>query len=294
MLIRYADDLIALCHTRDEAFVVKARLARWLEPRGLVFNEDKTRIVTLEEGFDFLGFNIRRYHGKLLIRPSKAALKRVRERLRTEMRSLRGTNAETVLKRLNPIIRGWSTYYRTVVSSEMFTALDKYVWKLTYKWATYSHSDESARWVTARYFGMFNKSRRDRWVFGDRRSGAYLLKFAWTRIVRHQMVKGGASPDDPALAEYWAKRRARTPPPSIGRTDLRTYRTQEGRCALCGDWLLPAENPPQTPREWEQWLATDRKTIVKIIVRKDGTTDETEPRLIHAHCHKGPKTRRWQ
>ena len=70
---------------RHEAFEVKARLAEWLAPRGLVFNEDKTRIVTLEEGFDFLGFNVRRYHGKLLIKPSKAAIRRVRERLRTEM-----------------------------------------------------------------------------------------------------------------------------------------------------------------------------------------------------------------
>ncbi len=210
------------------------------------------------------------------------------------MRSLRGTNAAAVLERLNPIIRGWSAYYRGAASSETFTALDHYMWKLTYKWGIYSHSDKSRRWVVDRYFGVFNKSRRDRWVFGDRKSGAYLLKFAWTRIVRHQMVKSGASPDDPALAEYWAERRAKTPPPSIGKTGLRTYRTQEGRCPLCEDWLLPAENPPQTPREWEQWLATDRKTIIKITVRKDGTPDETEPRLIHAHCHNGPNTRRWQ
>ena len=55
LVIRYADDLIALCHTRDEALQVKARLAEWLAPRGLTFNEDKTRIVTLSEGFDFLG-----------------------------------------------------------------------------------------------------------------------------------------------------------------------------------------------------------------------------------------------
>ena len=77
VLVRYADDLIALCHTRDEALKVKAALAAWLTPRGLAFNEDKTRIVTLEEGFDFLGFNVRHYHGKLLIKPSKAAIRRV-------------------------------------------------------------------------------------------------------------------------------------------------------------------------------------------------------------------------
>ncbi len=292
VVIRYADDLIALCHTRDEALEVKARLARWLEPRGLVINEGKTRVVTLEDGFDFLGFNVRRYHGKLLIRPSQAAVRRVRERLGTEMRSLRGTNAPAVLKRLNPIIRGWSAYYRGVVSSKVFNALDNYVWKLTYKWATRSHSNKSGRWVRARYYGTFNKARHDRWVFGDRESGAYMLKFAWTRIVRHQMVKGGASPDDPALAEYWAERRAKTPPPIIGKTGLRLYRQQDGHCPFCGDWLLPADNPPQHPREWEQWLAANRKTITMVAMRTDGTPDKVQTRLIHAHCHHRHNTRR--
>ncbi len=78
------------CHTRQEALEVKARLAVWLTPRGLTFNEDKTHVVSLDEGYDFLGFNVRRYRGKLLIKPSKAAVRRVRERLRTELRSLRG------------------------------------------------------------------------------------------------------------------------------------------------------------------------------------------------------------
>ena len=81
LLVRYADDLVALCHSQEQAEQVKARLAEWLAPRGLVFNEDKTQIVHLDEGFDFLGFNVRRYHGKLLIKPSKAAVKRLRERL---------------------------------------------------------------------------------------------------------------------------------------------------------------------------------------------------------------------
>ena len=149
VLIRYADDLLALCHTRDEALQVKARLASWLIPRGLCFNEDKTRVVCLDDGFDFLGFNVRRQSGKLLIKPSKAAIRRVRRRLRTELRALRGTNARATLTRLNPIIRGWAAYYRGVVSSEVFNALDDYLWKLTYKWAVYSHSNKPKRWVIA-------------------------------------------------------------------------------------------------------------------------------------------------
>ncbi len=284
VLIRYADDLVALCHSRDEALEVKARLARWLAPRGLVLNEDKTRVVTLDEGFDFLGFNVRRYHGKLLIRPSNAAQRRIRERLRSEIWSLRGANAGAVIRRLNPIVRGWAAYYRTVVSSQGYSTLDSYMWKLTHKWAVFSHSNKSKHWVIARYFGQFNKSRHDQWVFGDRDSGAYLRKFAWTRIVRHQVVKGTASPDDPALADYWAKRRHKAPPPPIGATNLRLLEAQTGRCPLCGSTLLDVDDLPQSPREWEQWLAATQKAILRVAIAGHGTSDAAEPRLIHAHC----------
>jgi RNA-directed DNA polymerase len=236
--------------------------------------------------FDFLGFNVRRYGVKLLIKPSKAAVRRIRERLRTELRSLRGTNAPTVIKKLNPIIRGWAAYYRTQVSSEVFGALDGYLWQLTFKWARFSHANKPTRWVVARYYARFNKSRRDRWVFGDRKSGAYMHKFAWTSIVRHQMVKGASSPDDPALADYWAKRRRKTPLP-IDKTSRWLLKAQDGQCPICRNALLFADDRPQTPREWEQWLATTRKTITKVVIREDGSPAENEPRLIHARCRNG-------
>jgi RNA-directed DNA polymerase len=281
VLIRYADDLVALCHTRQEALEVKARLAVWLAPRGLAFNEDKTRVVTLDEGFDFLGFNVRRYNGKPMIKPSKAAIRRIRERLRTELRSLRGSNATTVIKRLNPVIRGWAAYYRTQVSSEVFGALDQYLWELTYKWATFSHANKPTSWVVARYFAKFNKARQDRWVFGDRRGGAFMHKFSWTNIVRHQAVEQGASPDDPALAEYWARRRRKSALP-VNRTAQRLNRAQDGRCAICKVMLVPVEDRPQTPHEWEHWLATTRKTLD--VIWDHGTSDTAEPRLIHVRC----------
>jgi len=110
-LTRYADDLAACCHSREEAEQVKARLATWLAPRGLIFNEDKTRIVHLEEGFNFLGQNIRRYRrgsrpAKLLITPSQEAVAGLRKRLATELRRLRGSNAGAVIAKLNPTIPG--------------------------------------------------------------------------------------------------------------------------------------------------------------------------------------------
>jgi RNA-directed DNA polymerase len=141
VVVRYADDLVACTHSREQAEQAKAKLAEWLKPRGLVFNEDKTKIVHLTEGFDFLGFNIRRYRsGKLLITPSQAAVKRLRKRLADEMRALRGSNAAAVIAALTPIIRGWAAYYRGVVSSNTFAELDNYAWKLTWRWAKRSHS----------------------------------------------------------------------------------------------------------------------------------------------------------
>ncbi|CAL9674061.1 hypothetical protein SUDANB15_07627 (plasmid) [Streptomyces sp. enrichment culture] len=286
LLVRYADVLVALCHSWEQAEQVKARLAEWLKPRGLVFNEDKTRVVHLEEGCDFLGFTIRRYHGKLLIKPSREAVRRIRNRLRAEVRSLRGANVAAVLQRLNPIIRGWSAYYRNVVASEIFTALDDYMWKLTYKWATRAHPNKPRHWGTARYYGKFNKSRQDQWVFGDRDSGAYLLKFAWTKIVRHQMVHGSASPDDPALVTYWAERRRTSAPPPIDRATLRLLQAQNGQCLICRGPLLHVDDPPSSPTEWERWLRGTRKAITarKITYRGVDTSDGVQLRLIHSTC----------
>jgi RNA-directed DNA polymerase len=287
--VRYADDLVALCVSREQAEEVKERLAAWLAPRGLAFNEDKTRVVHLDDGFDFLGFTVRRYRGKLLIKPSKAAVQRIRKRLAAEMLALRGANAEAVLIRLNPIIRGWSAYYRSVVSSKVFAALDSYVWTLTYKWARYSHPNKSRHWVVDRYFGQFNRSRQDRWVFGDRNRGAYLLKFAWTKIVRHQLVPGTASCDDPTLAEYWSRRRKRSSPPLDGIT-LRLLKAQQGRCSICDGFLLDADHEPQSPDEWAQWLTVTRKAVRREAVAAEqvrGTSDDPAARqLVHAHCQR--------
>jgi len=288
VLVRYADDLVAMCGSREQAEQVKQRLAVWLTPRGLRINEDKTRIVSLEDGFDFLGFHIRRYrNGKLLIKPSKAAVQRFRARLTAEMRALRGANGQAVIRRLNPVIRGWAAYYWTVVFKKAFVHLDTHMWKLALSWAKRSHPNKPNRWVVDRHFGAFRNSRSDRWVFGDRDSGAYLHKFAWTPIVRHQVVKGSASPDDPALAEYWAERRRRRKPP-LDNAPLRLIQAQRGRCPLCRGLLLRADHEPQTPSEWEQWVKVTRTAIRRQAMTVNagfGTSDETVAiRLIHTHC----------
>ena len=290
-LIRYADDLVVCCHSRQQAEQVQARLAEWLEPRGLAFNEAKTRIVPLTEGFDFLGFNLRRYpNGKLLIKPGATAIKRFREQAcegvprtpRGQRRSGTGEDRpdHTGLGRLLPD--------GGVVQGVPLPWID-YLWKLTYKWACWSHPNKPKRWIIGRYFGKFEKFRNDRWVFGDRDTGAYLPKLAWTDIVRHTLVKGGASPDDPALAGYWAQRRQKVKPPLDSYT-VRLLSRQDGRCSLCGENLLTRDQPPQSPQGWERWfLQVTRKAIkADYLVHHDTPSAARSNRthLVHATCHR--------
>ena len=115
------------------------------------------------------------------------------------------------------------------------------------------------------------------------------VKFAWTKIVRHQLVKGTASPDDPALARYWADRRRKKPPPPLDKRGLRLLKAQHGRCPVCGDFLLHADHEPQTPREWEQWLTVTRKAIYHQWITPEATTIGNDGRitsyhLLHSRC----------
>ena len=146
--------------------------------------------------------------------------------------------------------------------------------------------------------GSSTRPGKNRWVFGDRDSGAYLRRLDWTKIVRHQMVLGTASPDDPSLAEYWAERRRRRPLP-LSTPTRRLLQAQGGRCPACGELLLAADHEPRTPHEWEQWIKTTRKALrVKALTasRADGqakTPDaDTTNRLLHTNCAQREARRR--
>jgi RNA-directed DNA polymerase len=192
------------------------------------------------------------------------------------------------------VVRGWAAYYRTVVSSKVFQSLDNYLWGLLCKWAKWRHKNKPRTWIVARYFGKFNKFRNDRWVFGDRDSGAYLVRFSWTGIERHVIVKGAASPDDPALASYWAQRRKKVNPPLDSYT-LRLLTRQDGCCPLCGDYLLSAAQPPQSPREWERWWqhVARRAIAASYLVHhgRPGPPNGDQTRLVHASCQRGLSAR---
>src|SRR5437899_12298590 len=123
--------------------------------------------------------------------------------------------------------------------------------------------------------------------FGDPETGAYLSKASWTKIVRHVLVRTGASPDDPVLAGYWADRRRKRKPPPLGGLTLKLLKAQDDRCPACGELLIDAGQEPQSPQAWEQWFIDARRTLRKqrVVQRaEDPVGERISYRLVHAHC----------
>jgi RNA-directed DNA polymerase len=293
-VITYADDFVALCSSRQQAETVRSQLSTWLAARGLSLNQSKTRIVHVDDGFDFLSFTIRRYHTssgtKVLTKPSRDAMRKIRQRNAAELRELLHSSPTEVIARMNPIIRGQANYFRPGASKRAYQALDDHLWQHITKWARRRHPRKSRRWIAQRYFGAFHPTRADRWIFGDRASGAYLHRYAWTPIVRHAPVPGRYSPDDPALACYWADRRRKSRPPQLAPSWERLIRAQHGRCPACGLPLLQTDQPPDSPSQWEQWYRTVRRSLTH-----QGPTPGSRPtihRLVHVSCAPSPTRKR--
>jgi RNA-directed DNA polymerase len=247
-VVRYADDFVVFCESQEDAFEVVQTLTKWLGGKGLSLSPEKTRIVHLTEGFDFLGFNVRHYKNpkttrsgyKLLIKPSKKTVTEKRKELRDIWLKLKGHSVQVVLVRLNPIIRGWANYFRTVVSSKTFSAMDFWMHQRTMRYVKSMHPNKPNYWRIKKYFGKLNPQREDTWVFGDKRTGAYLLKYSWFRIERHRLVKGKASPDDPALREYWWERQ-KVNAKHLSLSDLELAINQDWCCRICGMDLINGE-----------------------------------------------------
>src|SRR5216683_815906 len=247
-IVRYADDFVCFCETREDAEQVQQILIEWLKERGLTLSEEKTRIVHLTEGFDFLGFNIRHYPApqtsrtgwKLLIKPSKESVQDVQRKLKDQWDKVQGTNVQSVLRKLNPIIRGWANYFRTAVAKEIFSSLDRWMFYKADRYTRRMHPKKSKDWRHHKYWGRFQLDRLDPWVFGDKQTGGHLLKFSWFPIERHVLVKGTASPDDPRLKDYWMKRQA-AKAKDLTFSKQKLAKRQYGRCPECGDSLFNEE-----------------------------------------------------
>ena len=254
--VRYADDFLVLVNTEEKARIVKSKLKQELLNMGLELSDEKTRITHVDEGFDFLSWNFRRYkttkrsNGKiLLIKPSKDSIQSFKDSLKEVFKEFRGLNQAAVIAKLNPIIRGWANYHKTAVSKEVFSELDDFIhWKLV-KWAKRTHHNKTTDWISKQYWGNFCPGRNDNGVFGYTAKDDdgimtvhYLEKLAWTAIQRHNLVKYKNSPDDGTLIEYWKERRLKNEERraiqllSKGKNII--AQSTEYKCRWCGQDLL--------------------------------------------------------
>lgn len=243
-LVRYADDLIVTARDKCCLEIAQIQIQQWLSERGLELSAEKTLITSMEDGFDFLGFNHRHYNGKLLIKPSKKKVLAFCKRIGKEIKAMNGYEQELVIQKLNPILRGFANYYKGVVSKETFSYISSRVWQYLWRWAKRRHPNKNTKWVYKRYFKTINGKK---WTFATttsdrlgKQKDLILYPIAYTPIERHVKVKGEASLDDPSLKEYWELRHQKYGK-SYWKRNSRNYKIAQNRnwkCPICGEPLF--------------------------------------------------------
>ncbi len=210
--VRYADDFIVTSDRRDVLDnKVKPAIIAFLQERGLLLSEEKTKITHIESGFDFLGFNVRKYDGKLLIKPAKKNVKSLLDKVRQIVKSNGTSKTELLIYQLNSVLRGWANYFRHVVSKKIFSYIDEQLFWILGRWMHRRHSNKSWSWRFKRYYHSIGQNN---WRFFSRirkPDGSLaivdLLRVDATPIKRHIKIQSCATPYDPAFIEYFSCRK---------------------------------------------------------------------------------------
>lgn len=285
-VIRYADDFVILHKDYEVLMCCKQAAENFLRDIGLELRPEKTRIAhTLENmgeekpGFNFLGFNVRQYKlgkhqskqgFKTLIKPQKEKIQAHLQKLANIIIEMTACNQGQLIGKLNPIIRGWSNYYSTAVSKEIFKSLDNLLYWNLRNWGKGRHSNKSKKWVYNRYWRRIQKGDYNAMTFATNQNGrnpVRLLDHAETPIVRHSKVKSSSSPFDGDLI-YWSTRLGEHP--EMDATRAKLLKQQNGRCAYCRLNFMDGD-----------LLEIDHKTP-KSLGGKDSLNNY---QLLHRHCH---------
>ena len=274
--IRYADDLLVTAGTQEDIEAIVPRIEQWLAERGLRLRQEKTILTQVEKGVNFLGFHIRQFKGSCYTLPQTEKVHAFLAEIRAWLRANGSAKPEAVIHTLNPQLRGWGNYYRQGASKRTFKYVDHHVWQMLWRWARKRHPKKRAAWIAQKYFMPPHAAP---WTFHTvvktRRDGKKpltLVRLVDIPIERHLKVAGTASPDDPALAQYWAKRQTQYGKTYWGKdSKLRVVaEKQRWRCPVCAEHLFKGEA-----------LQTHHKLPVQ-----HGGTERTE-NLVHMHqvCH---------
>lgn len=166
-LVRFADDFVVVVHDRDEGEAVKELLIPFLAERGLELSREKTHITHIDQGFDFLGWNFRKYSvqgkRKMLIKPSKKSVMSIKNTIReTILKDGLGFTQDDLIDTLNPKLRGWSNYHRSAISSHTISYLDAFVFNTLFRWGERRHSKKGRMWIADRYW---HRKGQRKWEF---------------------------------------------------------------------------------------------------------------------------------
>jgi len=198
--VRYADDFIVTADSEETAREIKELIGTFLKERGLSLSEEKTRITHINDGFDFLGWNFRKYRGKLIVKPSKKSIDKVIDKIRAVIKEGRAWTQDYLIGYLNPIITGWTNYHRSVSSAQTFSRLDHVIWEMLWTWTKRRHHNKSHTWIVDKYW---HKHGTRKWIFSSK--DCQLRNFSDTKIRRHTLVKLDKNPY--LDSDYFAKRR---------------------------------------------------------------------------------------
>ena len=236
--IRYADDFIVTGESREllEAGVLPI-IREFLSERGLELSEEKTVITHIEDGFDFLGCNIRWYKDKLLTKPSKKNYKAIVNKVRGIIKQNPSMKQEDLIRKLNPVIRGWVNFQKYNVSSQAFERFDFDVWRCLWRWCKRRHPKKSHKWIARKYFRRVGTRN---WTFSVNMADSFELHLIYatdTKIVRWLKTKSEATPFDERFTEYFEDRDTKRMLREInGRKKLNAlYKMQKGICPHCGE-----------------------------------------------------------
>ena len=239
--VRYADDFVITGISKELLEnEVKPLVIGFLAQRGLVLSEEKTKLTHIEDGFDFLGWNVRKYGAKLLVKPSKDNTKRFLVKVKEVISRHKASPQVAMIRELNPIIRGWCYYHRSQVASETFSRVDTKIWEKLWRWARRRHPNKPRSWVKEKYF--HSEAGRN-WVFKAIQAGkagqdafdVKLYEASQTKISRHTKIKAEANPFALTWELYLEQRRNSV---MLGKLDYLTrivslMRLQQGACAFC-------------------------------------------------------------
>ncbi len=275
--VRFADDFIVTGISKELLEQeVKPLIEQFMRERGLALSPEKTVITHIEDGFDFLGQNVRKYNGKLIIKPSRKNVSAFLRKVRTLIKTSKQATAGNLIVQLNPLIRGWANYHQHVVSKVTFARVGHAIFQALWRWARRRHPNKSKQWIKERYFKSINGQN---WVFygtiatSDGLVENRLLHPAYVPIKRHVKIKGEANPYDPAWEEYFEKRLGVKMAHNLKgkRQLLALWKEQNGLCPICQQKITKLTG-------WHNH---------HLVWRVNGGKDVADNRvLLHPNCHR--------